>query len=146
MGNLIWYNKKFRKKSPIAMVQGEWCLSVKSNLTLTDRKSARNFNLIMNSVQGRVGIYASMIRMILSWPLLASMTSFFTIYLFTWLFGQKHQKLQTLKLPLLADLITFSIEFNNSLLTYQILCYSDYFCTIAFITLFKLLWKTWKNF
>ena len=124
-------------------IQGEWCLSVKSNLTLTDRKSARNFNLIMNSGQGRVGIYASMIRMILSWPLLVSVTSFFTIYLFTWLFGQKHQILQTLKMGLLADLITFSIEFNNSLLTHQVLCHSDYFCTIY--TLFKFFWENLKK-
>ena len=112
------------------LLQGEWGLSVKSNLAMTDKKSARNFNLIMNSVQGRVGIYASMIRVILSWPLLASETSFFTIHLFTWLFGQKHQKLQTLKLSLLADLMTFSVDFNNALLTHEVLRHSNYFCTI----------------
>ena len=47
-----------------------------------------------NYIQGRLGIYAWMISKIPSWPLLASVTSNFTIHIFTWLFVLKHQKLQ----------------------------------------------------
>ena len=37
-------------------IQGEWFLSVKSNLILTERKHAINFNLKVDSDQGRLEI------------------------------------------------------------------------------------------
>ena len=67
------------------VIQGEPTQSVKSNLAMTDRKNTTNFNLIANYIQGRLGIYAWMINEIPSWPLLASVTSNFTIHIFTWL-------------------------------------------------------------
>ena len=43
--------------SPTRMqVQGEWFLSGKSNLILTERKHAINFNLKVDSDQGMLGI------------------------------------------------------------------------------------------
>ena len=36
--------------------QGEWTQTVKSNLDLTERKHAINFNLKVDSDQGRLGI------------------------------------------------------------------------------------------
>ena len=56
-------------------LQGEWTQTVTSNFAMTDRKNAINFNLKGFSVQGRLGIYPWMIIMIISWPLLASLTS-----------------------------------------------------------------------
>ena len=38
------------------MLQGEWTQTVKSNLDLTERKHAINFNLKVDSDQGRLGI------------------------------------------------------------------------------------------
>ena len=57
-------------------VQGEPTQSVKSNLAVTERKNAIIFNLKVDSVQGRLGIYAWMITVILSWHLLTSDASF----------------------------------------------------------------------
>ena len=41
------------------IVQGEWFLSVISNLILTERKHAINFDLKVDSDQGRLGIWYS---------------------------------------------------------------------------------------
>ena len=38
------------------LVQGDWIQTVKSNLDLTERKHAINFNLKVDSDQGRLGI------------------------------------------------------------------------------------------
>ena len=38
-------------------IQGEWTQTVTSNLALTNRKKAINFNLKGFSIQGRLGIY-----------------------------------------------------------------------------------------
>ena len=54
--------------------------TVTSNLSLTDRKNTINVNLMADSVQGRLGIYAWTISKVPSWPLLASVTSNFTIF------------------------------------------------------------------
>ena len=54
--------------------------TVASNLALTNRKNTINVNLMVDSVQGRLGIYAWMISKVPSWPLLASVTSNFTIF------------------------------------------------------------------
>ena len=43
------------------IVQGVPTQTVKSNLASTERKNAIKFNLKVNSVQGRLGIYAWMI-------------------------------------------------------------------------------------
>ena len=64
-------------------IQGVWMQTVTSNLDQTERKNAINFNLKVDSVQGRLGIYAWMISKVPSWPLLASVTSNFTIHIFT---------------------------------------------------------------
>ena len=40
----------------IYVLQGEWTQTVKSNLDLTERKHAINFNLKVDSDQGRLGI------------------------------------------------------------------------------------------
>ena len=55
-------------------VQGVRMQTVTSNLDQTERKNAINFNLKVDSDQGRLGIYPWMIIMIISWPLLASVT------------------------------------------------------------------------
>ena len=44
---------------PTCILQGEWFLSGKSNLILTERKHAINFNLKVDSDQGRLGIWYS---------------------------------------------------------------------------------------
>ena len=62
-------------------LQGVPMQTVKSNLDQTERK-----NLKVDSDQGRLGIYAWMITVILSWHLLTSEVSFSKI-------NQKHQKL-----------------------------------------------------
>ena len=64
------------------LLQGVRMQTVTSNLAMTDRKNTTNFNLIANYIQGRLGIYAWMINEIPSWPLLASVTSNFTIHIF----------------------------------------------------------------
>ena len=126
------------------LLQGEPTQSVKSNLFLTDRKNITNFNLMANYLQGRLGIYAWMVNKIPSWPLLASVTSNFTIHIFTWIFGQKGQELQNPKLLLLNDFMTFSKDFNTALLPQQILHHSDHFCLI-YGTFQTFLRKTWKT-
>ena len=63
-------------------LQGDPMQTVKSNLVLTDIKNVINFNLMMFSVHRRLGIYPWMIIMIISWPLLTSVTSTFTNPLF----------------------------------------------------------------
>ena len=70
-------------KSILKYLQGDRMQTVKSNLSLTDRRNTINFNLMADSVQGRLGIYAWMISKVPSWPLLASVTSNFTIHIFT---------------------------------------------------------------
>ena len=65
------------------VLQGVPMQTVKSNLDQTERKNAINFNFKMDFVQGRLGIYAWMISKVPSWPLLASVTSNFTIHIFT---------------------------------------------------------------
>ena len=86
-----------------------------SNLVLKDRKNTINSNLMADSVQGRLGIYAWMITVILSWHLLTSDASFSKS-------SQKHQKLpkhsQNCLLP--ADLTTFPIDFNTAIPAHQI--------------------------
>ena len=115
--------------SPL-LLQGVRMQTVTSNLAMTHRKNTTNFILIANYIQGRLGIYAWMINEIPSWPLLASVTSNFTIHIFTWLFGQKGQELQNPKLLLLNDFMTFLKDFNTALLPQQILHHSDHFCLI----------------
>ena len=70
-------------KSILKYLQGDRMQTVKSNLSLTDRRNTINFNLMADSVQGRLGIYAWMISKVPSWPLLASVTSNFSIHIFT---------------------------------------------------------------
>ena len=103
-------NKKWKKRTVsyfvrsythwvhFTYVQGDRMQTVKINLSLTDRRNTINFNLMADSVQGRLGIYAWMISKVPSWPLLASVTSNFTIHIFTWLFAQKCKKMQNSKL------------------------------------------------
>ena len=121
--DVLWFNH-------IIVLQGVRMQTVTSNLAMTDRKNTTNFNLIANYIQGRLGIYAWMINEIPSWPLLASVTSNFTIHISTWIFGQKGQELQNPKLLLLNDFMTFSKDFNTALLPQQILHHSDHFCLI----------------
>ena len=52
-------------------LQGDRMQTVKSNLSLTDRKNTINVNLMVDSVQGRLGIYAWMITVVCD-PQLAS--------------------------------------------------------------------------
>ena len=49
--------KSALKNSALSDIQGEWTQTVKSNLDLTEKKYAINFNLKVNSDQGRFGIY-----------------------------------------------------------------------------------------
>ena len=46
----------YRKISRILLIQGDPLQTVKSNLDLTERKHAINFNLKVDSDQGRLGI------------------------------------------------------------------------------------------
>ena len=94
------------------------------------RKNTIHFKLMADSVPGKLGIYSWVISKIPSWPLLASVTSNFTIHIFIWLFGQKGQELQNPKLLLLNDFLIFSIDFNTALLSQHILHHSDYFLPI----------------
>ena len=57
-------------------IQGEPIQSVKSNLDVTERKNGITFNLKVDSVKGRLRIYAWMMTVILSWDLLTSEASF----------------------------------------------------------------------
>ena len=106
-------------------LQGVPTQTVKSNLASTERKNAIKFNLKVNSVQGRLGIYAWMITVTLSWHLLTSEVSFSKS-------SQKHQKLPkySQNCLLLADLTTFPTYFNTALLTQQIWWHSDHLCPI----------------
>ena len=65
-------------------LQGEPTQTVKSNLAVIERKNDIMFNLKVDSVQGRLGIYAWMITVILTWPQLTSEASFSRT-------SQKHQ-------------------------------------------------------
>ena len=51
---LVWGNNEITNK--YTFLQGPQYLSVQSNLLLTDRKHAINFNLKVDSDQGRLGI------------------------------------------------------------------------------------------
>ena len=48
----------FRDDSQKKHIQGVPTQTVKSNLALTDRKNTIHFNLMADSVQGRLGIYS----------------------------------------------------------------------------------------
>ena len=65
-------------------LQGVRTQTVTSNLDKTERKNAININLKVDSDQGRLGIYAWMITVILTWPQLTSEASFSRT-------SQKHQ-------------------------------------------------------
>ena len=65
-------------------LQGVRMQTVTSNLDQTERKNAVNINLKVDSDQGRLGIYAWMITVILTWPQLTSEASFSRT-------SQKHQ-------------------------------------------------------
>ena len=99
--------------------------TVTSNLDLTERKNAINFYLKVDSVQGRLGIYAWMITVILSWHLLTSEVFFSKR-------SKKHRKLpkQSQNCLFPADLTIFSINLSLELPTHQIWRHSDHFCPI----------------
>ena len=99
--------------------------TVTSNLDLTERKNAINFNLKVDSVKGRLGIYAWMITEILSSGIYWPQRSSFPKEVKT----QKTAKTIT-KLLILADLTIFSINLSPVLPTHQIWRYSDHFCSI----------------
>ena len=125
-------------------LQGVRMQTVTSNLAMTDRKNTTNFNLIANYIQGRLGIYAWMINEIPSWPLLASVTSNFTIHMFTWLFGQKCQEFQNPKLLLLNDFMIFFNRFQYCTTSPRNIAPFWLFFA-SFMALSRLLVKTWKN-
>ena len=63
--NYFFWLPRFRApdvKSTKYELQGEWFLSGKSNLILTERKHVINFNLKVDSDQGRLGIWCSTIK------------------------------------------------------------------------------------
>ena len=97
------------------IIQGERTQAVTSNLALTDRKNTINVNLMADSVQGRLGIYAWMITVILSWHLL-------TLEVFFPKEVKIHRKLpkQSQNCLFLADLTTFPIDLNTALPAHQI--------------------------
>ncbi len=49
-------NLGFKMRYSLTYIQGEWFLSAISNLILTERKYAINFDLKVDSDQGRLGI------------------------------------------------------------------------------------------
>ena len=87
--------------------------TVTSNLAMTDRKNTTNFILFANYIQGRLGIYAWMISKIPSWPLLASVTSKFTIDISHLTLWSETPKITKYKLLLLLDLMTFLIDLKD---------------------------------
>ena len=134
----------YESSSILMVLQGVRMQTVTSNLAMTDRKNTTNFNLIANYIQGRLGIYAWMINEIPSWPLLASVTSNFTIHISTWIFGQKGQELQNPKLLLLNDFMIFFHRFQYCTTSpTNITPFWQFFA--SFMALFLLLVKTWRN-
>ena len=61
----------------IINVQDEWKQSVKSNLDPTERKNAINFNLKVDSDQGRLGISFYIIGLIFDFQTMCKMDNFF---------------------------------------------------------------------
>ena len=73
-------------------------------------------------------IYAWMIIKIPSWPLLASVTSTSTIHIFNWIFLYKIPNQKSSTRLFLANLMTFSIDFNTAILTLKVWYHFDHFC------------------
>ena len=90
---ILTFQYFFELSRYVIIQQGDQMQTVKSNLSLTDRRNTINFNLMADSVQGRLGIYAWMISKVPSWPLLASVTSNnLYLYLIFWSIMPKNCK------------------------------------------------------
>ena len=74
LSNKFRNNRRIHYTHPV--LQGVRTQTVTSNLDQTERKNAININLKVDSDQGRLGIYAWMITVILTWHLLTSEASF----------------------------------------------------------------------